>query len=303
MAETTILLYARTGAGKTTQIGMLAEDVFARTGKKTRLYTADSGSYASIKPYENLGIIEIVPILNTDPWLFADRAAKGYVRNSTGKWAKDPKANEAIGMYAFESAHSLADLMKTDMEKKAADGINVGGDTNTSFEVKDSASGESLKIGTTKGYNKFSIPQQRIWEAMMESQKLPAEYVLWTAGVDKSDDQVAVNKIVGPDVLGHALTGKLPMNFAYTIRMDVLPAADGKSASRHLMYLGVHKDVNAANATALGNIRRPLDAPKLETTIIEPANIVTALKVIRHDAIAAAEAAIAKRLNLSTHAK
>ena len=293
MAATTILLYARTGAGKTTQIGTLAEDVFARTGKKTRLYTTDRGGMDTIRPYIDLGIIEPVELGKSDIWIFINKAARGHVRDKAGKWVIDPTVNAQIGMYAFESAHSMAKLIQHDMEAKAGRGVVLGGDTNTSFDVE--GDGEKVRIGSTKGYQKFAIPQATIYREILESQRLAAEYVLWTAGVSKDEDDVLSSKIIGPDVIGKALTGSLPMDFNYTFRMDVISAQGGKP-ERHLLYLGNNADINAGNANALGNIRRPLDAPALATTVIEPANIVIALKQVREDAAKAATETIRRRL-------
>lgn len=292
---TTILLYGRTNSGKSSQIGVLAEDVYKRTGKLTRIYTADRGGIDPIRPYVTLGIIQPEEIGDSDPWIWINRAAKGYIKTG-GKWTLDRAANSKIGLFAFESAHSITKLMKLDMERKAALGINIGGDTNTTFEV--SGDGEKLKIGTTKGYQKFSIPQSRIAEEMMESQRLQAEYILWTAGASKDDDEVSTTRVVGPDVIGKAMTGTLPMDFNYTFRLDVLPAQGGKG-ERHILYLGNHLDINAGNASALGNIRRPLDAPPLKELVVEPANIVTALKLVRDEAQKAAVEVIQKRLGLA----
>jgi len=86
--KTTILLYGRTNSGKTGQIGVLAEDIFRRTGKRTRLYTADKGGTKTIEPYIKLGIIEPVEILGTDPWIFLNKAALGFVRDAAGKWSR-----------------------------------------------------------------------------------------------------------------------------------------------------------------------------------------------------------------------
>lgn len=292
MSATTILLYGRTNSGKSSQIGVLAEHVFKTTGKKTRLYTADRGGIDPIRPYVTLGIIEPEEIGDSDPWIWLNRAAKGYIK-ANGKWVLDKEANSKIGFYAFESAHSIAKLMKLDIERKAALGINIGGDTNTSFETQ--GDGERLKIGTTKGFQKFSIPQTRIQEEMMESQRLSAEWILWTAGASKDDDDISTTRVVGPDVIGKALVGTLPMDFNYTFRLDVLPSQAGKG-ERHLLYLGNHLDVGAGNASALGNIRRPLDAPELKNLVVEPANIVTALSLVRDEAQKAAVEVIKKRL-------
>lgn len=279
---TTILLYARTGAGKTTQIGRLAEEINITTGKKTRLYTADRGGLDTIQPYVNLGIIEVEPLGDSDPWIWLNKAVRGYVRQG-GKWTLDKARNAQTGMMAFESTHAIAKLLKLDMERKAGLGINIGGDTNTSFDVAD-GSGEKLKIGTTKGFQKFSIPQSRLWEEIMESHRLDTDYVLWTAGLNKGDDDVnAAAKVIGPDIIGNALTPSLPMDFHYTFRMDVIPGK-GAEAPRHVLYLGTHQDINAGNATALGNIRRPLDAAPLQKYILEPADLPQALKLVRNDA-------------------
>jgi hypothetical protein len=179
------------------------------------------------------------------------------------------------------------------MSEKASKGIILGGDANVSFDI--TGDGETFKVGALKGYGKYAIPQDRVHAEMLESQRLDAEFVVWTAGSSKDDDDVSTTKIIGPDVIGKALTGVLSMDFNYTIRIDVLPAKDGKP-ERHLMYLGTTSDVNAGNAMALGNIRRPLDAPPLATTIVEPADIVRALKMVRDDAAKAATETIKKRI-------
>ena len=293
MTATTILLYGRSNSGKSSQLGVLAEDVFKRTGKRTRIYLTDRGGYDPIRPYTDLGIIEIVELGNTPVLLFMHKASRGYTRDGMGKWVLDKAANEKVGAYAYESAHSMAKCIQQEMNEKAGKGIILGGDANTSFDVQ--GDGETIRIGAQKGYGKFAIPQDRIYAEMLESQKLDAEYVVWTCGVSKEDDDVSANKIIGPDVIGRALTGVLSMEYNYTFRLDVLPAKDGKS-ERHLLYLGTTADVNAGNATALGNIRRPLDAAPLTATVIEPANIVTALQMVRNDAVKAATDTIKKRL-------
>ena len=278
---TTILLYARTGAGKTTQIGNLAEDINITTGKKTRLYTADRGGNDTIQPYIDLGIIEVEPIGETNPWIWLNKIVQGQVKRN-GKWVLDKALNAQFGMMAFESAHAIANLLKLDMERKAAQGINIGGDTNTSFDVTDGE--DKMKIGTTKGFQKFSIPQARLWEEIMMSHRIDTDYILWTAGLNKGDDDVNSGaKIIGPDILGNALTPKLPMDFHYTFRMDVEPGKGG-AAPKHVLYLGTQQDVNAGNAMALGNIRRPLDAAPLKEYQIVPADLVKALKMVRNDA-------------------
>ena len=275
MEKSTVLLYGRTNSGKTAQIGVLAEHIFRTMGKKiTRLYSADKGGVKTIQPYINLGIIEPILIENMDPWMFLNKAVKGYVRNDKGVWVPGDLSN--VGMVAFESFRSFAEELLMWQAEKSAEGINIGGGSNVSFTV--TSDGESLRIGGGNVAH-YKVTQDRMTAEIWRSQKLPVPYVLWTSSVSKDEGVLNTGKVLGPDVIGKALTEEVPRWFSYTIRVDVLPAAQGKP-ERHLMYLGTHQDVTSGNATALGNIRQPLDAPKLKEIVIEPADIVKALKEI-----------------------
>ncbi len=293
-SATTVLMYGRTNSGKTAQIGNLAEYVFKKTGKITRLYTADKGGLDPVQPYVDLGIIEVVEILNSPAWIFLNRAVRGHVRDKDGKWVLDKERNAKVGCYAFESLRGFAEVLMMDMADKASAGVNIGGGSNISFQVQ--GDGETLKIGGGNMAH-FGVAQSRMTAEVWESQKLAADFVVWTSSVSKDEDTTASGKVLGPDVIGKALTAEVPRWFNYTFRLDVLPAAQGKP-ERHILYLGNHVDVGAGNAAGLGNMRRPLDAPKLEQITIEPADIVQALRLVREQANDAAKTAIAKRLGM-----
>jgi hypothetical protein len=267
----TILLYGRTNSGKTAQIGVLAEHIFKQTGKRTRLYTADRGGIHTVEPYIKLGIIEPVEIGDSDPWIFLNKSVRGCLRDKDGKWV--PGVSEAVGMYAFESMRSFAEALMASMASKAANNVNIGGGSNISFQI--AAEGETLKVSGSNMAH-YGVAQARMTEEIWASQRLPAPYILWTSSVSKDEDTTAAGKILGPDVVGKALTAEVPRWFNQTFRLDVLPAKDGKP-ERHILYLGNHVDVGAGGASGLGNLRMPLDAPKLETNTIEPADLVKAL--------------------------
>lgn len=270
----TVLLYGRTRSGKSTQIGELAEYVNKTEGKITRLYTADRGGSESIRPYVDLGIIELIEQGNTDPWIFLNKAVRGYIRDSSGKWV--PGINDNIGVWAFESLTAFADALMTSLAEKAAGGTNIGGQANISFTV--TGDNESVKIGGSNMAH-YNVVQTRITEECWYSQRLPGSYIVWTASASKDDDPTASGKVLGPAVVGKALTSEVPRWFNLTFRIDALPAQQGK-AERHILYLGNHVDVGAGNAVGLGNTRTPLDAKPLTTNTIEPASIVKALELI-----------------------
>lgn len=270
-----ILLYGRTNSGKTAQIGKLAEHVLLTTGLKTRLYTSDLGGIRTIKPYVDLGVIEAVERGDTDIWLFVNAAVRGKVRGPNGRWTEGD--NSKIGLYAFESFRSMAETMKEDMAQKSAKGINIGGPASISFTT--TGEGETLKV-SSGNQGQYGMAQERITAEIWQSFRLAAPYILWTSSVSKDEDATASGKILGPDVIGKALTAETPRWFDFTFRLDVLPARDSKP-ERHILYLGTHVDVNSGGAAGLGNIRLPLDATVLKETAIEPADIVKALNSIR----------------------
>jgi len=287
-APTTILLYGRTGSGKTTLGGELAEHVMATTGKKTRLYTADRGGFDSIYPYIDLGIIELVALEDSDPWIFLHNAVQGKIRKDK-KWIAGDNSN--IGLFIFESLRSCAESLMDSMKDKAANNVNIGGGSNISFMA--SGDGEQLKIGGSNMAH-YGVAQGYMTEKIWASQRLSSKYVLWTSSVSKDEDSNSGGKVLGPDVIGKALTPLVPGWFNYTFRTDVLPAS-ASVKERHLLYMGSHIDLGAGGVGALGNTRMPLDAKPLEKTIIEPASLVTALTLLEGGTQTATEA-IRKRL-------
>lgn len=289
--KTTVLLYGRTNSGKSAQIGVLAEHIFKTTGLPTRLYTADKGGTKTIQPYIKLGIIDPVSIDGTDPWIFLNKAVKGMVRDSAGKWI--PSDLSKVGMVAFESFRSFAEELLMWLADKSAEGVNIGGGSNIAFQVQDA--GETLKVGGSNMAH-YKVVQDRMTGEIWKSQRLPVPYILWTSSVSKDDGQLSSGKVLGPDVIGKALTEEVPRWFSYTMRLDVLPAANGKP-ERHLLYLGTQQDASSGNATAMGNIRQPLDAPALKQIIIEPADVVKAIKEIENGYDPAVEV-LKKRLGL-----
>jgi len=286
----TILLYGRTRAGKSTQIGELAEFVYQTEKKKTRLYTADRGGVGPLEPFIKLGLIEVVAQENTEPFIFANKIAKGYIRDAGGKWV--PGKNDEIGLYAYESMTALADAFMNALALKAGENINIGGGASTSFSVN--GDGETLKI-SGNNMSHYNVVQQRITEEVWNSQKLNASYILWTASASKDEDSTSSGKVLGPAVCGKALTSEVPRWFDLTFRIDALAAKQG-NGERHILYLGNNEDTGAGNAVGLGNTRVPKDAPELPTTI-EPASIVQALKMI-DGAEEAAFLTVKKRLAL-----
>lgn len=286
--NTTILLFGHTGAGKTAQIGELAEHYYATKKQRTRLYTSDRGGWSTIEPYVNLGIIEVVPLFG-DPWIWLGHAIKGDVPVA-GKW--EPGVKSDIAMYAFEGMTSICDAWMSWMADASSKGVNIGGGGAFNFTVKEGT--EQLKIGSNNMAH-YNAAQGRVYEQVALSQYLPGT-VLWTAG-DKRGEDDTIGGVVGPQTAGKAQAGEVPRWFQYTFR--IATEVQAGQEPKHVLYLDSHVEMNAKMAKGIANARVPL-AGAGEVKVpskIEPASIVQALELIGKRS-KAAEDVIARRLGL-----
>ena len=272
----------------------MAEYVYKTEKKTTRLAASDRGGLETIRPYVDLGIIEVVELGESDPWIWLNKVVRGGVKRD-GKWVLDPAANAKVGLWAFEGMTSIADALMQSLAQKAATGTNIGGGGNVNFTI--SGEGENIKIGGNNQAH-YGVVQTRIVEEVWQSQKLDG-WTMWTAATKRDEDPNAAGKVLGPAIVGKALTAEVPRWFVYTFRVAAVPGAGG-TAERHILYLGDHQDVNSGGAKGLGNTRVPLDSPKLPATI-EPASLVKAIDLIQASYNPAVDA-IRKRLNLTAAA-
>lgn len=286
----TILMYGRTRSGKTSQLSELVKYVKQLTGKKSLIYTIDKGGIGPMVPFIELGLADVILQEETNPFMFLAKASRGQVRDDKGKWI--PADLTKYGMVAGESLTGFGDAIMLDLADKASQGINIGGGANVNFSI--TSDGETMKVGGSNMAH-YGIAQTRILDEVLRSQKLPVDFVVWTASASKEEDMNAGGKVIGPAVVGKALTSELPRQFDLCFRLDCIPAQSGKP-ERHIIYLGNSVDVAAGNAVSLGNTRVPYyaGAPDLPSTV-EPASIIKVLTLIE-DAEKKAKEAIEKEL-------
>ena len=284
--STTLLLYGDSGDGKTAQVGELAEHVMITTGKRTRLYCADSGGWATVQPYVNLKVIEPIDCTNLPAWEMLDAITKGKVLRG-GKWVEDLPPD--LGMIAYEGYTGLADLLMQSLAKDAAKGKNVGGQAPAVRFTQ----GEASFASNSPAH--YGIVQGQLTTCSQESFRLPVEYVVWTATARRAADNDTTATVLGPQIVGKALTSEVPRWFHYTFRVMAIPPDElTKRPGSHRLYFSDHTDMTLQGAKGLGNDRLPLDADGLPP-FIEPASVVKALDLIRRGS-GQAEAKIAARL-------
>jgi hypothetical protein len=195
-------VYGRTGSTKTSQVGHLAEYIWEKYHKQTRLVSADPGGWQPVEHLVEAGIIAKPYHMTFDnkfPLEDLVHLALGWWPDDTGKLkAPGPGSFDNIGAYAFEGMTSFSTLIMTNLVKRQD--ISIPGTPKESF-VKD----DTMRWGFS-GQSHYGFIQQRIYEVVVHSNHLPVHKVLWTAHEGTGKDKNRA--IYGPKVTGEAMTGE-----------------------------------------------------------------------------------------------
>lgn len=210
------LCYGDTGTGKTAQVGSFAKWIKFRTGKKMRLYTAES----DIGTIEHLlgDFIDVVNIkdrpntcetvaLASHGW-WPDAVTGVWRQTTTEEWA-------TIGAVAYEGLTEFANDILEELRVKGAAGEIISAEKAPAQFV----SGKLRIAGNNQTH--YGIAQGRLKEAINSSQKLPV-HVMWTARELRVQDADTRQYVYGPLLAGKAATLDAPAWFGNCIHIKML---------------------------------------------------------------------------------
>lgn len=264
MIGRTLALVGDTGSGKTTQIGELAKARYKRDKKRTILRSIDRGGYESIKPLINLGVVDLQKFdgEHESPWTWATALTPANVPDD-------------IGVVAYDSGTSLAEVLLQSCAVLGAAGQDIGGRPTPKLIIG-KGSADALRIGTNVDTH-YGVVQQFTLEVIRKSSYLINKGidVIWTFSLYRGEG-LTDNAILGPKVVGKALTASLPKEFQYTFRIAAIPEVD--RIPRHVLYLTTHTELNGM--VGYSNARYALDADTPLPFQIEPANVAEAIALI-----------------------
>ena len=266
MAANSILAYGKTGVTKTSQIRYIAEYVYSRWGKKTRMITSDTGSlWAPVEDLVDAGII--LPLLfPTDP---AYNPLSTMRKLRRGEWPKEgilqpskkvgngfqsqnqwepwsSHQTQTIGAYAVESLTSYGSGILRDLAEK---NISVGAGSVPGLRTEE---GETFASNTMQHYG---MGQSEILEMLNSFIALPVELVYFTAleGAGEDDDGPTKRTVLGPKSLGKAITEVIPQRVGDCLHLVDTVAESGQREIR--AYLRNHPDSQVAKMNWPAKVR------------------------------------------------
>ena len=274
--ETKILVSGDTGAGKTAQLGLLAELMYVLSGgKPTVLFTMDEGGFMTIDPLIECGVVKIVTYDDEiPPWIWIKHALKGEAKIE-GQWHKltDPAKCAMVG---YEGLTAFAEFMLEDLSRHSAEHPNqsVGGDSAWTFSVSDGE--EELKLASNT-MSHYGLVQMRIMHEILKSK--PGVPSIWTALLTRAADPMG-GGVLGPMTVGKAQAPTISRLFDLTFRINASPNAQELV---HELFLETHNDKQAKGSKVIANSRLPLSGAKGAPVMkrIVPASIVSALQQIQ----------------------
>jgi hypothetical protein len=253
----TIGLMGDSGAGKTTQAGELAKHIRKTKGLNTLLHTADRGGYESLRPLENLGVIKtnVYDPEKHDAFLWVNGVVNGE------------GITDDIGLVVVDSGTTIGEAL---LHATAYADFQIGQQKTQKFVVRKGDAGPSLMVASNNEAH-YGVLQGFILKAIWDSMKLTNKGidVMWTFSVQRGEEQDST-RVLGPKVIGKALTPTFPRNFTYFWRIESIPQMDSRPI--HRLYLTEYPD-SAGMGHSFGNSRIPIGAYESLPPYLEPASI------------------------------
>jgi hypothetical protein len=240
------LLYGSSKTRKTSNCGLVAAWIHAKTGKKARLITADGGGYEPVDALVQAGILDVW-VLNDrlHPIEAMDQACQGWWPTDATNPASlvkppTPDTWKQIGFIAFEGLTSFGDVILSHLRATKARLSQEPG-----FKWSD---GSIEYSGSNLSY--YGFVQERLYDFVMKTQMLPVERVLWTGLEGKGEEEGTRAPVYGPAIAGKKSVGKAPQWFGNCLHNELLVTSEvvnPKTKQLELvqdvvMYLRPHAD-------------------------------------------------------------
>jgi hypothetical protein len=203
----------------------MAKAIAVGTGLTTRLVIADGEGTEAFQAGVDDGYIDLLPVSKERRHQF-----DVMVKLSQGWWPQtnDPECPlsppggnndlSKIGLYGFESVTSIADaFMMYQTSRKLGPGEARMLSTGESVYVQEEGTDFMRRFS---GQGDYGFIQRRMEEVIKNTGHLRVPKVIWTALENAGGQDDKKKPVVGPDVIGNALTGKCAAWFGHMLHFS-----------------------------------------------------------------------------------
>lgn len=226
MAEL-ILVYGGTGSFKTAQLLFLAKYAYKRWGKITRLASCDLGGWKPLDPAVKAGLIQAWSISSLEnPRTVLRKVSQGFwpkpVKQPTGpdKLVLSLDTRELVDKVGVESLEGLTSVANITMRDALNKQMVVSGDQAgergaIKFEERiQTLDAMGKELTTTEKYSfatqgNFLDAQRAVYDFCSNLRSLPIPIVYLTALEARGEEEVTKKTIIGPAVIGKAVTDQV----------------------------------------------------------------------------------------------
>lgn len=255
-----LLMYGSTDTGKSSQLGEIAKWEFARTGRVTRLISADSGwqpiedivatperPLGTSNPDGSFVSVEAWNIQSlSNPWVILTELSEGYwpvwKALSTGALQlkmqkptmKDGWIEIQSGGKSFQLGQTFIEGLSTiatvGMQDHITSGRKVAEDLASAFQSQMTEVGpdgketqRTLTLGSAGRAHFGHVQRWLLDDLVPRFGRMPVERVIWTAHEARGTDDITGVKdsVLGPATVGKAVVDKTTLKFGHSFHMTV----------------------------------------------------------------------------------
>ena len=221
----TSLIYGPSGVGKTSQLFRLVRYLLKKAREtqpnaKARLIHADGGGYAPFEQsgYISKGYVDVFDIKYRQEMIADTR------RLSEGKWpVKNRKGELEFSASAYSQDWSEYPVLVIEGLTSIANNLifhladqEAGAGFKFSYKIVE---GEYTVGGLQEGH--YGVIQKEVQKAIVRGfNTIPCKYVIWSALRAKAQDKESREFVLGPEVVGSAMTHKVPSLLGSTFYLE-----------------------------------------------------------------------------------
>lgn len=288
-------VYGGSGTGKSEACARLIESIYRDTGKHARLVIGDG----SLLTYEHLitaGVAKAIEF-GAMPWPQDTlvKLSSGWWLGSDGLIAPGTPDNDLsnVGIYVFEGLSVAGAYIMGNVHGglawRSGRGEKIGQDSPIRI-IEGDVDPKTGKLvdgpGSSFGGNPpahYNVAQRTLLDCLQRSKSLNVDAVIWTAHEATNNPENDLNRelIIGPEVVGKALTTSIQRSFNNTIHMCTVTkrakmqdAFTGKAVdeldSEYRLYTRDHYSATGATMTRFKAVTRASHEMPLYLVAEEP---------------------------------